>query len=123
MPSSIVSTAVASQWRRYSTYIVAHPNSGTSSPAFRVPNRFEDTPTTQGRRPPPTLESTNITEPIRDDAFPNSWDSSEIVMGYTAARPSPVAQALATTAGNPCENSSPVVPAQASSSPEIGRAS
>ena len=47
------------------------------------------------------LDSTNMNEPINEDADPYSNDKSEIVMGYTQERPSPAAQALTITPLSP----------------------
>ena len=41
-----------------------------------------------------------MNEPMRDEEPAKSFDKIEIVMGYTAERPSPAAEALATTPGN-----------------------
>jgi hypothetical protein len=57
------------------------PKSGTNKPVLRVPERFDIRPTNHGSSPPPTFDRTNMMEAMPEDADPNSFDKSEMVMG------------------------------------------
>jgi len=63
------------------TSMIAHPARGTESPSFKLENRVEVNPTTQGTQAPPKPARANITLPSRFAALPNLCDNKAIVIG------------------------------------------
>jgi len=55
------------QFRKKRASINPQPTRGTKNPARKDPAFVEETPTIQGSKPPPMLERTNITDPMRAD--------------------------------------------------------